>query len=369
VAISGRRSRLRGGGSPARSGGRPPALRLVLLLGIVGLLGSGCARVAEPGAQGPGAARQSAARPGDAGALVLRDHPWVGWAWSIETRRLYPGSKLLAELEAYRFVLLGEVHDNPDHHRRQAQVLRRLVAAGRRPAVVVEMLSTDVAEALAEVRARPDAGPEALRRAVAWDASGWPAWELYAPVFEVALAADLPVVPGDLAASALEVLRREGFEGLGPAVRRDLGLHDPVPEAWRRALAARVQRAHCDLLPEEALPRMVDVQLARDAHLARALAEAAEGEGAVLVAGAGHVRRDQAVPAWLERRGVGGSLASVALVEVRGDAAGPGADLRERFGGSIPYDRVWFTPGHPREDPCDELRKRLHSGAGEGADR
>jgi len=344
---------------------------LLGLVAMVGLLGSGCAWTPGPDAATPGASLHSEAEasPADAGTLVLRGHPWVGRVWSVETRRLQAGSALLEGLEAHRFVLLGEMHDNPDHHRRQARVLRHLVSAGRRPALVVEMLSADVAGALEKARARPDAGPEDLRRAVAWDTSGWPAWEIYAPLFEAALEADLPVVPGDLAGSVLDALRRDGLAGLDPPLRRGLGLDVPVPDAWRRALRERLQRAHCDLLPEEALPRMVDVQLARDAHLARALAEAAEGhgEGAVLVAGAGHVRRDQAVPAWLERRGVAGSLASVALMEVHRDAADPTAELRERFGGSIPYDRVWFTPRHPREDPCEALRERLHPGTGEGA--
>jgi len=338
-------------------------------VGVVGLLASGCAGTPAPDAAVPGSSPHPEASTADAQALVLRGHPWVGRAWSPATGRLQAGATLLTELAGRRFVLLGEVHDNPDHHRRQARVLRHLVAAGRRPALVVEMLSADVAGELEQVRARPDAGPEDLRRAVAWDASGWPAWEIYAPVFEAALEADLPVVPGDLPASALDALRHDGLAGLDPVLRRDLGLDVPVPDAWRRALQVRLQRAHCDLLPEEALPRMVDVQLARDAHLARTLARAAEGhgEGAVLVAGAGHVRRDQAVPAWLERRGVAGSLASVALTEVQRDAADPTAKLRERLGATIPYDWIWFTPRHPREDPCEALRERLQPGAEEGS--
>jgi len=341
---------------PARHGLLSAALALVL----------GCAPgpPLAPAAAGAGA-RAEGASPHQ-GEGELRGPPWVGRAWSPAAGRLQPETSLLREMEVHRFVLLGERHDNPDHHRRQARAIRHLAASGRRPAVVFEMLAADVSRAIAEVQARPRPRAEELRRAVGWDASGWPAWELYAPVFEAALEAELPVVAGDLGASALAALRREGLEGLEPSVRRALGLDEPVPKAWRQRLKERIRRAHCDLLPEEALPRMVDVQLARDAHLARALAQAAGPGGAVLIAGAGHVRRDGAVPTWLQRRGIPGTVASVALVEVASGGADPRQELLEHLGGWIPYDWAWFTPEHPREDPCERVRRALERRAPSG---
>lgn len=297
-------------------------------------------------------------------ALRLADHPLVGRVWNVEAGRLETPEALLADLARHRYVLLGELHDNPDHHRRQARVVRALAAAGRRPAVVVEMIPADDAEALADVLARPGVDAEEVRRAVDWDASGWPAWALYAPIFEAALDAKLPLVAGDLGGEALGGLRAQGLAGLAPAARAGLGLDAAVPDALRRALGAEIREGHCDLLPEAAIPRMVDVQLARDAHLARALTEAAGPDGAVLVAGAGHVRSD-AVPRWLEGREPGARVASVALLEVRQGVTEPALDLRERFGDAVPYDWIWYTPRQPREDPCARMRRALeaHSGS------
>jgi hypothetical protein len=31
----------------------------------------------------------------------------------------------------------------------------------------------------------------------------------------------------------------------------------------------------------------------------------------------------------------------------------------QRFGGALPFDYVWFTPGVDAEDPCEKFRKSL----------
>ena len=54
-------------------------------------------------------------------------------------------------------------------------------------------------------------------------------------------------------------------------------------------------------------PRMVQAQVARDLWMAHALRQHA-AQGAVLIAGNGHVRRDAGVPYWLQRLGQPQSL-------------------------------------------------------------
>lgn len=53
-------------------------------------------------------------------------------------------SQLEEALAKARFVLLGEIHANSDHHLIQALLVEALVKkGGRRPAVVFEMISPD----------------------------------------------------------------------------------------------------------------------------------------------------------------------------------------------------------------------------------
>src|ERR671930_2741560 len=78
-----------------------------------------------------------------------QDHPLVGQIWDVEAARLIDTTTLVQRLTNGRFVLLGEKHDNPDHHRLQAWILKQLSVAGRRPAVAFETFTPDQPPAIA----------------------------------------------------------------------------------------------------------------------------------------------------------------------------------------------------------------------------
>jgi uncharacterized iron-regulated protein len=274
---------------------------------------------------------------------------------------------LLGALARARFVVLGEQHENPDHHALQARVLRGLAARGRAPSVAFEMLARDVQPALDAVLARPAPTPEDVRVATAWDASGWPAFELYAPVFEAALAAGLPLVAADLAKADRERLASDA--PLPAALRARLGLDEALPAELARGLERDLFDAHCGMLPESALPRLVRVQRGRDAELAQALLAASGDDGAleeapgpaggaVLVTGAEHARRDRGVPRALARLAPGAAVVSLAFLEVSPSRREPLAEPGVRADGEPVFDYVWYTPRASDEDYCERLKKR-----------
>lgn len=290
-----------------------------------------------------------------------RDHPQAGRIRDVSGARWIDEEQLVAALARADLVLVGERHDHPDHHALQARLLEALAARGRRPAVAFEMLDADDAPALAAALATPGdaaARAEAIRAAVDWDASGWPAWALYAPVFAAALAADLPVVAANLARGERHAIARGGAAALPAARRAALGLGAPADPAERAALVEQIREAHCGRAPESHLERMVDVQRAWNAQLARALADAARSTpenvgGAVLIAGNEHVRRDRGAPRWLARFAPDAQVATVGLLEV--DPAEPDATP----GAAAPFDYVWLTPRLDLEDPCEKYREPL----------
>jgi uncharacterized iron-regulated protein len=292
----------------------------------------------------------------------LRDHVLVGKIWDATSGEFVGEASLQATLAARRFVLLGEKHDNPDHHRLQARLIDALARAGRRPVVAFEMLSADVAPELAALAANPQATPEEVRAAVRWDASGWPPFELYAVIFEVALRERLPLATANLPKRTLALVSRSGLEGLAERAREDLALVPPLTTAERAVMAAELRAAHCGHGDAARLERMVDVQSARDAWMAAALltVESYPGTGgAVLVAGNEHVRRDRGVPRYVLLRDPDATIASVAFVEVRADATDPRAALGLAAGAAAPYDFVWFTPRSDDRDPCERFRRDL----------
>jgi uncharacterized iron-regulated protein len=307
---------------------------------------------------------------GDWLSRVHAGHPLVGSIWDAAAQRAIGEAQLIERLAAHELLLLGEKHDNPDHHRLQARILNALVERGRRPAVAFEMLSVDVAPALAEALADSPVTPDELRAAVRWDESHGLAWSLYAPVFETALRARLPIFAADLPKRWLDSLREEGALGLERDGVERLALDEPLPPQTHRAFAEEIRTAHCDHAPEGQLEKMIDIQRARDAQLARVLLEAASagGDGAVLIAGTGHARTDRGVPVYLKRWSASARVASVGLREVSGERLDARGELERAFGADVPFDYVWFTPRVDDLDPCEKFKRDLEKIAPAGSD-
>jgi uncharacterized iron-regulated protein len=284
-----------------------------------------------------------------------RDHTLTGRIWDVGAARFRDPGSLVTQLAGADFVLLGEQHDNPDHHRLQAWIVRALAAAGRRPAVAFEMLSTDQAPALGRHLAAAPTDAAGLGPAVDWSRGGWPDWQDYQPIAEAALAAGLPIVAASLPPATARALARGEPGALDPALAARHALDGPAPPAVEAAMAAEIRESHCGQAPERLVPGMILAQRARDAHMGDVLA--ATG-GAVLIAGAGHVRTDRGVPAYLRTRRPGAAIASLAFVEVTADRPEP-ADYAARFGGSLPFDYLWFTPRADETDPCERFRTPL----------
>jgi hypothetical protein len=113
------------------------------------------------------------------------------------------------------------------------------------------------------------------------------------------------------------------------------------------------------MAPEAMVDAMINVQRVRDAALADALLGAASADGAVLIAGAGHVRRDRGAPIYLSRRAPEQIVLALSFAEVTNGPAQTG-DPAERASQRGPgFDLVWFTPRVDDEDPCERFQHEL----------
>lgn len=244
----------------------------------------------------------------------------------------------LARLPAADVVILGEVHDNPRHHENQA-----VAVAGLRPAALVfEMLTSEKA---ALIRPALLDSERKLAEELDWERSGWPDFSMYFPIL---LAAPEAKVFG------AEVMREEAREAVtagaaavfGPAAAR-FGLDRPLdpPDLAQRSEEQRI--AHCDALPADLLPGMVEAQRLRDASLARAVLEAVEATGGpvAVITGTGHARRDVGLPA---------VLATVAP-DLRVLSVGQFEQVPE---GEVPFDLWLVTAPAERDDPCAAFADR-----------
>lgn len=242
----------------------------------------------------------------------------------------------LAALPPAAITILGEIHDNPDHHRHQAQATAAIAPA----ALVFEMLTPGQAARVTPAL-RPDA--IALGAALEWEASGWPDFGMYHPIFTAA-----PQARVYGAALPRAEVRRAVMDGaaavFGPDAAR-YGLTAPLPEAEQAAREAAQAEAHCGAMPATLLPGMVQAQRLRDAALARAAITALNETGGpvVVITGTGHARRDWGMPA-----AIAAAAPHISVLSLGQTEADPGPDA--------PFDFWLVTTPLDRPDPCEGLR-------------
>lgn len=279
-------------------------------------------------------------------------HPLLGRIWDVRNARMVGQDAVARELATAPLILLGEVHDNPEHHRLQGEMLRAVLAQGRQPALAMEQFDREYQPALDAAAQQPGLSADALATAGHFNREGWD-WPLYEPLLAAAVAARLPVVAINLPRDRTREVARQGFDALGPTAERDLALD----RTWNPARAAIMDReiadGHCGKLPPAALPRMVNVQRAKDATMADAIIGRA-GAGVVVIAGAEHVRNDVGVPVYLAARAPGSRVVTIGFTEVDPDLTGVTDYIRPAAAG-LPFDYVWFTAPAERDDPCAGL--------------
>jgi uncharacterized iron-regulated protein len=270
--------------------------------------------------------------------------------WSVAEKRYIGESEAMARMEDAPFLLLGESHDNPDHHRLQARLVAALAAKGQKRALAFEMIEEDRQPAIdAFLKDHPNQAL-GLDQAVEWQTRGWPDYALYAPIFQAGLDGGWPILGANLAKSKSKAASQPG--GLGNEEEALLGLDLPLPEPIRAELRQNLIDGHCGLLPESALPPMMRLQIAWDGTMASRLADSGQKDGAVLIAGSEHVRKDRAVPYHLARLAPGLNVLAVAFKEQTDPPSPPEAE-------TWPYDLVWFTPPRPEVDHCKDLKERM----------
>jgi uncharacterized iron-regulated protein len=307
----------------------------------------------------PTATRTSeVSRPAGWISTLDRDHPLVGKVWSVRVKAYVDDRIVLAAASGARFVLLGEKHDNLDHHVLQAWILGAIVASGRAPAVAFEQIEADKQGAVNDARAEAPLDVDAIARATRWSDSGWPPWAAYLPIFKIATSASLPIVAADLSHGVARKLVHEGPSALGAAERASLGLDTPLPPPLDASLRAELRASHCGMvMPPAFEDGMVMAERARDASLAARMVEG-DGDarrGAVLIAGTGHTRIDRGVPRELMRMAPGGTSVSIAFVEVSRGETEPRAYGAVWNASEPPFDFVLFTPRSNDDDPCAKM--------------
>ncbi len=262
-----------------------------------------------------------------------REHADLGEIIELSSGEHISPQDLVARLANADRVLVGERHDNPDHHALQLWLLQALAQQRPQGSVLLEMINPDQQSKVTEVQLAFARGerPDDLPASLAWQ-EGWP-WELYGPLVEYSLAQPAPLLQANLDRNEIADIYRRQPRPSGLAAERHV----------TEALARQIRESHCGMLPESQLPAMLAVQQQRDRRMADRL-EAAP-KPAILLAGGFHVRRDLGVPLHLQGSRDKPAVLVLMLAEV-------GVRI-----GDDRADYVWFTPAQPEEDFCARFRQ------------
>ena len=279
-------------------------------------------------------------------------HVLAGRIWIAAENRFISHEELVSLLSATDYLLLGEKHDNPDHHRLRLELLQTLLQSQQPSLLVMEMITTDqqsAVDALASSEPLPasDQWPALLD----WD-EGW-TWTFYQPLIDLAISRNARMLAGNISADNMMQIYRSTQTSQTAQV---------LSPAQLDRLAREIDLSHCGMLPESQIPAMVRVQQARDRQMADALTSSGQFRQRILVAGNYHIRYDVSVPNYLAAAqtdsstpvNAAGRMLNLAFLEVDPALTEPQAYVADA-GGQRVYDLVWFTPAVRADDYCADM--------------
>ena len=182
-----------------------------------------------------------------------RTHAELGTIVDLASEQVISPETLVERLADAPRVLVGEKHDNPDHHALQLWLLRALQGQRTQGSLLLEMLQPEQQSRMDKLAGQPL--PEDLPKALAWQ-EGWD-WQLYGPIVTEALQHRVTLLAANLSPAEMRQAYRQ------PAPVQGEKSNAPAVKA---ALLEQVRAGHCGMLPESQLPAMLAVQQQRDRH-------------------------------------------------------------------------------------------------------
>jgi len=277
--------------------------------------------------------------------------------------RTAPARELLADMASRDIVLLGEQHDDADHHQWQLQALAALHVLRPQMAIGFESFPRRVQAVLD----RWIAGELTVKQF--FEQTGWEKiWnfppELYLPLFQFARINRIPMVALNVERTLTEAVANQGWDAVPTAQQEGVSRPAPASNAYQDYLfevfkAHPRRRAGETGTPDRndsAFRFFVESQTTWDRAMAEALARRMDaGPGAlrllvVGIMGSGHVRNGYGVPHQLRDLGVS-NIAALLPVDPRQDCE----SITTGFA-----DGVYAMPEIPRDKlPPPRLGVRL----------
>lgn len=288
-----------------------------------------------------------------AGNMLLTDHPLVGKIWDMKNRSYIDEAVLLTRINTTNVVLLGETHDNSQHHDLQQKLLKARVESGERPALMMEQLNAENQPELDTALAGSN------RDEVLKSVNGlikFTDWQSYSPLLAIAIDNKLPVIAANISSQRLQPVIWRGYDAYDANELKRLAVEEVWSEGRQKYLVNHMGGAHCGQIRDDLRAGLSRGQRLRDAFMTDS-AVASIGHGVVAIVGRDHARRDIGLPLYFAARAPSASLLSIGFVEVVPEQTDPRGYETETATGDAPFDVIWFSPRAERTDPCANFGK------------
>jgi len=288
--------------------------------------------------------------------MIYTDHPLVGKIWDMQSRSFIDEAALIARINLSNVLLLGEVHDNSQHHELQQKLLQARIDSGAHPALMMEQLDAAsqpiIDQAMAGIQSE-----EVLNNVTAL--IKFSDWQFYSPLLAIAVNNRLPIIAANVPNQYLQPVIWKGYSAYDADELKRLEVEAVWNEQRQNYLAANMGGAHCGQLRDELRLGLTRSQRLRDALMADS-AIASISRGVVGIVGSSHARRDIGLPLYFAARDPSARVFSIGFVEVT-DNSDPKVYNADSATGEAPFDVMWFTPRMQREDPCANFVKPKES--------
>ncbi len=256
--------------------------------------------------------------------------PLAGKIWDLNNRHFITEEVLVSEIAKSDWVLLGENHENEEHHDIEQNLIEAISDAGRLGNVALEMANQDQQKLLDEQLNNPNVTEVDLN----WS-RGWP-WDWYGELVKTALEKAQRVIATDLT-------RDQQMQAY-----MDSEIELPTGP-YREFMDAILYESHCGKLPKSQLSNMLRVQIARDKGMHSALINNSTNKLDVFIAGTMHTRYDTGIPL------VGKLNSKTVLMVSAGPEMDPGKYIPESYQDNPIADYIIFTPETEPVDHCGEI--------------
>jgi uncharacterized iron-regulated protein len=243
---------------------------------------------------------------------------------------------LIDRLASRDLIFVGEVHDNPEHHLLQVQIL--LALAGRSPLTMAVEFLQRPAQGSVDRFLRGESTESEFLEAVDWKRTWGYDFHLYRPLFQIAREKGIRVLAINAPSPIVRKVARDGLKGLSAEERKKIPPDLDLGNREHRDYLFKVYAEHAN--PD--LKRFEDfyeAQCVWDETMAETLAGHLKEHGGRLVVftGNGHIIHKFGVPDRTLRR------FPVSMATVLPYPLEERSDLERSLA-----DFVWLTPGCPR---------------------